>query len=379
MTSSLRGIIDLGNGYFRSELEQLHASAGENAVQSGGLVHRIVASSLQILHEMRQGDLSQRDTLGAVCRMLATLDLYANRFEPALVAESRQFFVDEGSRTISALSVPQFLLLVDRRLSETMDWTLRHLDGSSRRPLLQSVEQDLLAPHVPVLLEGLAALIDDAQLADLKRLARLLALVGRSDALRQAFLSYIKTVGGRLVQQLEAAPPSSSSSGGAASAKDKEARDLRFIDDVLDFQEKMERVVEEAFKGTRSGAGASDAPVATSNGVSARGAGGAAAATDVFRATLKSGFEHFLNQQPRQVAEQLARYVDRKLRGEQGVSETEAEAALGRAMLVFKFLAEKDVFEAFYKKFLAKRLLLGESRHGGCRRGLCSDRARVVV
>lgn len=354
----------MGNGYFRGELEQLHAGAGEGAVQSGGLVHRIVASSLQILHEMRQGDLSQRDTLGAVCRMLATLDLYASRFEPALVAESRQFFVDEGSRMVSSLSVPQFLLLVDRRLSETMDWTLRYLDGSSRRPLLQSVEQDLLAPHVPVLLEGLAALIDDAQLADLKRLARLLALLGRSDALRQAFLGYIKAVGGRLVQQLEAAP---SSSSGVASAKDKEARDLRFIDDVLDFQEKMERVVEEAFKGARSGTVASDAPVAASNCVAARVAGAAAASTDVFRATLKNGFEHFLNQQPRQVAEQLARYVDRKLRGEQGVSETDAEAALSRAMLVFKFLAEKDVFEAFYKKFLAKRLLLGESRHGGCR------------
>lgn len=362
MTSSLRGIIDLGNGFFRSELDHLHTSAGENAVQSGGLVHRIVASCLQILHEMRQGDLSQRDTLGAVCRMLTTLDLYASRFEPALVAESRQFFAEEGSRMVSSLDVPQFLLLVDRRLSETMDWTLRYLDGSSRRPLLQSVEQDLLAPHVPVLLEGLSALIDNAQLSDLKRLARLLALLGRSDALRQSFLVYIKTVGGRLVQQLDAAP---SSSSGGVSAKDKEARDLRFIDDVLDFQEKMERVVEEAFKGTRSATSTSEAPVASSNSAAVRVAGATAASTDVFRATLKSGFEHFLNQQPRQVAEQLARYVDRKLRGEQGVSEAEAEVALSRAMLVFKFLAEKDVFEAFYKKFLAKRLLLGEWRRGG--------------
>ena len=208
----------MGNGYFRSELEQLHAGAGENAAPSGGLVHRIVASSLQILHEMRQGDLSQRDTLGAVCRMLATLDLYTSRFEPALVAESRQFFVDEGSRTISALSVPQFLLLVDRRLSETMDWTLRHLDGSSRRPLLQSVEQDLLAPHVPVLLEGLAAqaaiVVENSRLhVRLRERDRLAAMgemaAGLAHEIRnplgsiKAAAQFIDGVGGATAQQKE--------------------------------------------------------------------------------------------------------------------------------------------------------------------------------
>jgi hypothetical protein len=30
-------------------------------------------------------------------------------------------------------------------------------------------------------------------------------------------------------------------------------------------------------------------------------------------------------------------------------------------MALFRYLQEKDVFEAFYKKNLAKRLLLGES------------------
>jgi cullin-4 len=39
----------------------------------------------------------------------------------------------------------------------------------------------------------------------------------------------------------------------------------------------------------------------------------------------------------------------------------EIEAKLDQVMILFKYLHEKDIFEAFYKKHLSKRLLLGKS------------------
>lgn len=121
----------------------------------------------------------------------------------------------------------------------------------------------------------------------------------------------------------------------------------------------MDRVVEEAFKHTsnRVANSSNDQPNGHANSHST--VNGSSSSSDVLRGALRVGFDFIVNIQPRYVAEQLARYVDRKLRGEQGVSEPEAELSLSRAMLVFKFLAEKDIFEAFYKKLLAKRLLLG--------------------
>lgn len=83
---------------------------------------------------------------------------------------------------------------------------------------------------------------------------------------------------------------------------------------------------------------------------------------DVFRSALKSGFEYFLNISPRFIAEQLARHCDRLLKGEKRVSDTETELLLNRSIIVFKYLSEQDVFEAFYKKLLAKRLLLGNKK-----------------
>ena len=89
-------------------------------------------------------------------------------------------------------------------------------------------------------------------------------------------------------------------------------------------------------------------------------------ANDEFKLLLKSGFEYFLNLSGStkylKPAELLARHIDKKLRGERGGSggESQIEADLDASMKLFRYLLqEKDVFEAFYKKLLAKRLLLG--------------------
>lgn len=58
----------------------------------------------------------------------------------------------------------------------------------------------------------------------------------------------------------------------------------------------------------------------------------------------------------------LAKYVDMKLRsGNKEATEEELEQILDKIMVLFRFIHGKDVFEAFYKKDLAKRLLVGKS------------------
>uniref|UniRef100_A0A8C1UP98 Cullin-4A n=1 Tax=Cyprinus carpio TaxID=7962 RepID=A0A8C1UP98_CYPCA len=55
-------------------------------------------------------------------------------------------------------------------------------------------------------------------------------------------------------------------------------------------------------------------------------------------------------------------YVDSKLRaGNKEATEEELERILDKIMIIFRFIHGKDVFEAFYKKDLAKRLLVGKS------------------
>merc|ERR1712001_693455 len=61
-------------------------------------------------------------------------------------------------------------------------------------------------------------------------------------------------------------------------------------------------------------------------------------------------------------AELTAKFVDSKLKaGNKEASEEELEKLLDKIMVIFRFIHGKDVFEAFYKKDLAKRLLVGKS------------------
>ena len=58
----------------------------------------------------------------------------------------------------------------------------------------------------------------------------------------------------------------------------------------------------------------------------------------------------------------MARFIDSKLRvGNKGTTEEELETVLDKTMTLFRYVDGKDLFEAFYKKDLSKRLLLGKS------------------
>ena len=81
-----------------------------------------------------------------------------------------------------------------------------------------------------------------------------------------------------------------------------------------------------------------------------------------FASVVKESFESFVNQRANRPAELIAKHIDGKLRGAgKGETEDELEHVLDRAMALFRHIQGKDVFEAFYKKDLAKRLLLGKS------------------
>lgn len=85
--------------------------------------------------------------------------------------------------------------------------------------------------------------------------------------------------------------------------------------------------------------------------------------SETFVMATREAFGNFLNARQNRPAELLAKHVDALMRaGGKGAATEEAlEAKLDAAMVIFRYLSSKDVFEAFYKTALAKRLLLGRS------------------
>ena len=83
---------------------------------------------------------------------------------------------------------------------------------------------------------------------------------------------------------------------------------------------------------------------------------------------LRQAFEGVLNPPSGKPAELLAKFLDAKMKGggsgasaSGGAGDNDEGVVLDKAMFLFRCLQAKDVFEAFYRKDLAKRLLLGRS------------------
>jgi len=110
-------------------------------------------------------------------------------------------------------------------------------------------------------------------------------------------------------------------------------KDKTMVQELLDFKEKLDLILLQCFRNN-----------------------------DKFVTSLKDSFESFINQRQNKPAEMIAKFVDSKLRaGNKESSEEELEKLLDKIMVIFRFIHGKDVFEAFYKKDLAKRLLVGKS------------------
>ena len=110
-------------------------------------------------------------------------------------------------------------------------------------------------------------------------------------------------------------------------------KDEKMVDELLEFKEKLDRFLHECFHNNEK-----------------------------FSNILKDSFEHFINQRSNKPAELIAKAMDARLRtGNKEASEEELEKILDKLLILFRFIHGKDVFEAFYKKDLAKRLLVGKS------------------
>ncbi|KAG7392911.1 Cullin-4A [Phytophthora boehmeriae] len=286
----------------------------DNLVQRRSLETKLIDALLELVELERKGEAINRSYLYNLLRMLLSLHLYHADFETPFLMASERFYLQEGAAIVESASVPQFLVHVEKRLHEENERVIHYLDASTKKQLISVVESKLLKPHVATLLErGFEMLMEEGKTEDLKRMYALFAKVDAITDLKTAFSNYIRKNVSQLVMD------------------DKQEK--TFVDKVLKLKADLDRVLSDSFQAN----------------------------TD-FAFAMKSAMENAINVRANRPAELVAKFVDSKLRtGNKGGSEAEVESLLDRVMVIFRYIQGKDVFEAFYKKDLAKRLLVGKS------------------
>ncbi|XP_053163134.1 cullin-4A isoform X5 [Hemicordylus capensis] len=302
--SMLPSIWDMGLELFRNHV------ISDKLVQT-----KTIDGILLLIERERNGEAVDRSLLRSLLSMLSDLQVYKDSFEQRFLEDTNCLYTAEGQRLMQEREVPEYLHHVNKRLEEEADRVVTYLDHSTQKPLIACVEKQLLGQHITAILQkGLDNLLDENRIADLTQMCQLLSRVKMGhEILLQHWSEYIKNFGTTIVVNPE---------------KDKD-----MVQELLDFKDKVDHIIEVCFQKNEK-----------------------------FINLTKESFETFINKRPNKPAELIAKHVDSKLRaGNKEATDEELERILDKIMIIFRFIHGKDVFEAFYKKDLAKRLLVGKS------------------
>jgi cullin-4 len=280
--------------------------------------------------------------------MLHIFGVYGKSCEPAFLKQSADYFSTFAQeRSNSALK--NYIFAVHNLLArEALRADTYNFDSTTKRSLLDSAHLFLIEKKSATLLDpkGLATLIQDNALDSMKALYGLLSLSRIQQKLKEPFETYIKKAGASIV-------------------RDKEKADEMVIR-LLELKKSLDKIIRDAFDKD-----------------------------ETFSYSLREAFGNFINDKKNtlaygtsnsKVGEMIAKYIDSLLRGglkavprslasdakdrdaaeKQGHASTgdedaELDRQLEQGLELFRFIEGKDVFEAFYKKDLARRLLMARS------------------
>ncbi|CAG8676484.1 14720_t:CDS:10 [Acaulospora morrowiae] len=312
----LASIWDKGLQLFRKHI-MVHVEVGR----------KVLEGTLGLIRIERDGFIVNRTLVKTLISMYSELHIYYSRFEVNFLTESREYYKNEGRKLVKDLTVPKYLLHVMSRLQKESKIAKYYLEDKTSTPLIKVVEDELIKKHVEIILskgfeemmyaERKASVHETSKKSHLSNLYSLLSRVNSLDRLRTYFGNYIKKTGMDIVND---------------PIVDDPKQDLVIVEELLVFKDRIDDIVQGPFVGDYN-----------------------------FEQTLKEGFETFINQRNHKPAELIAKYIDRKLKiGNKKMSDKEIEKTLNSALVLFRYIQGKDVFEGFYKRDLAKRLLMNK-------------------
>jgi len=293
----------------------------DKVVRYGCIGKHLRDTLLDMIMRERRGEVIDRLAVKNACQMLMLLgietrNVYEEDFESHFLKQSAEFYKMESQRFLEENSASVYIRRVEARITEEAERATHYLDESTEPRIVAVVEEELIKHHMNTVVEmensGVVHMLCNGKTDDLACMYKVFTRVSDGHKTMATCVSqHLRARGKALVQD----------QGQANNA-------IVYIQNLLDLKDQFDHFLAKSFNSDK-----------------------------FFKQVISGDFEHFLNLNPKS-PEYLSLFIDDKLKkGVKGLSDAEVESVLDKAMILFRFLQEKDSFEEYYKRHLARRLL----------------------
>ncbi|KAI0854166.1 Cullin-domain-containing protein [Daldinia vernicosa] len=320
------------------------------------------ATIIDQINMEREGDVIDKALLHSCISMFEALfetdeendneQLYVTTFEPIYIESSEAFYQAECEKLLREGDASAWLRYTQRRLAEEAERCQTTVSPLSLQKITQVVERELIVKHMDEFLgmegSGINAMLDNDRLEDLRILYQLISRVDpKKVVLRNALSTRVieqgteiekalKNTDFSIAQQADAEEPvdgtEKSKPKTLNAAAQQTAAAIKWVDDVLVLKDKYDEYWRTCFEKDL-----------------------------ILQTTLTKSFADFINAFNRS-SEYVSLFIDDNLkRGIKGKTEAEVDTVLDKAITLLRYLGEKDKFEQYYQKHLARRLLHAKS------------------
>lgn len=252
----------------------------------------------------------------------STLEVYRHYFQRPFIDATRKYYENESRQFVAENSVVEYMKKAEARLEEEKARVGLYLHSDVTKSLTETCLDVLVTAHSTLLRDEFQILLDNERQDDLARMYRLLSRIKEGlDPLRSTFENHVRKAGLAAIEKV------------ASEGENFEPK--LYVDALLQVHTRYQNLVDEAFNGESE-----------------------------FVRSLDNACREFVNRNrickstTTKSPELLAKYTDSLLKkGSKAAEESELEEMLVQIMTVFKYIEDKDVFQKFYSKMLAKRLV----------------------